>query len=132
VNKPLGVCFTPFLIVEEHPLVLSSDPPELPQIWWCCSHEQYSAATGSSPYPSIPGRLWLLLQVITHYCHHNPLALYQKRSFLLHSSIPLQSACAFSHLYPTPLHIVVGLVITTSAEAHFTLLVPGFYSRSWI
>jgi hypothetical protein len=56
----------------------------------------------------------------------------QKRSFLLHSSIPLQSACAFSHLYPTPLHIVVGLVITTSAEAHFTLLVPGFYSRSWI
>jgi hypothetical protein len=30
VCEPLGVCFTPFLIVEKHPLILSSNPPELP------------------------------------------------------------------------------------------------------
>jgi hypothetical protein len=44
---------------------------------------------------------------------------------------PLQNACAFSHLYPTPLNILVGLVMT-SVEPHFTLPAPGFYSRSWI
>ena len=30
VYAPLGVCFTPFLIVEKHPFVLSSNPLELP------------------------------------------------------------------------------------------------------
>jgi hypothetical protein len=45
---------------------------------------------------------------------------------------PLQNTCAFSHLYPPPLHVVVRLVMTTSAEPRFTLRVPGFYSRSWI
>jgi hypothetical protein len=30
VRERLGVCFAPFLIVEKHPFVLSSDPPELP------------------------------------------------------------------------------------------------------
>jgi hypothetical protein len=30
VCERFGVCFAPFLIVEKHPLVLSSDPPELP------------------------------------------------------------------------------------------------------
>jgi hypothetical protein len=30
VCEPLGVCFAPFLIVEKHPFVLSSNPPELP------------------------------------------------------------------------------------------------------
>jgi hypothetical protein len=44
----------------------------------------------------------------------------------------LQSASAFSHLYPTPLYVVVGLISTTSVEARFTLRVPDFYSRSWI
>jgi hypothetical protein len=29
-REPLSVCFAPFLIVEKHPLVLSSNPPELP------------------------------------------------------------------------------------------------------
>ena len=29
VCKPFGVCLAPFLIVEKHPFVLSSNPPEL-------------------------------------------------------------------------------------------------------
>jgi hypothetical protein len=30
VCTSLGVCFAPFLIVEKHPFVLYSNPPELP------------------------------------------------------------------------------------------------------
>jgi hypothetical protein len=30
VGELFGVCFAPLLIVEKHPLVLSSNPPELP------------------------------------------------------------------------------------------------------
>ena len=43
---------------------------------------------------------------------------------------PLQNACAFSHLYPTPLHLVVGRITTMSVEAYYALRVPGFYSPS--
>jgi hypothetical protein len=39
--------------------------------------------------------------------------------------VPAHSAFAFSHLYPTPLHVVVRLITTTSAEARFTLREPG-------
>jgi hypothetical protein len=45
---------------------------------------------------------------------------------------PLQNTCAFSHLYPPPLHVVARLLMTTSVKPRFTLRVPGFYSRSWI
>lgn len=65
--EAFGVCLTPHLIVEKDPLVLSLNPPELPQIGCCCSHEQYSAATGTSPYPLILELLLSLLQIIARY-----------------------------------------------------------------
>jgi hypothetical protein len=42
----------------------------------------------------------------------------------------LQSVCAFSHLYPEPLHIVVGLIAGMSPEVRFTPRALGFCSRS--
>ncbi len=46
--------------------------------------------------------------------------------------ITLHSASGFSHLYSTPLDVVVGRITTMSAGAHFMLRVPEYYSRSWI
>jgi hypothetical protein len=44
----------------------------------------------------------------------------------------LQTAWAFSHSYPPPLHIVVGLITAMSTEGHFTPPATRCYSRSWI
>jgi hypothetical protein len=64
-----------------------------------------------------------------------PFAFYLENSrkgpFLEHSP-PLQNACAFSHLYPPPLHGVVGLIAAMSPEARFTRRMVGYYSPSWI
>jgi hypothetical protein len=69
VCEPFGVFFAPFLFVEKHPFVVPSNPPELPQIGRCCSHEQYNAATETSPYPLISEQLLSLLQIIACYCY---------------------------------------------------------------
>ena len=42
---------------------------------------------------------------------------------------PLRNACAFSHLYPPPPHVVAGLIATTSPEDRFTSRLSCFYSR---
>jgi hypothetical protein len=49
-----------------------------------------------------------------------------------YSFAPLLTACAVSHLYPTPLHVVVGGIATTSDEARLMVRMPRFNSRFWI
>jgi hypothetical protein len=45
---------------------------------------------------------------------------------------PCRNACVFSHLYPPPPYVVVGLITTMCLEARFTSRMLGFYSRFWI
>jgi hypothetical protein len=45
---------------------------------------------------------------------------------------PLQKVCVFSHLYPTPLHVVIGLNARARPKVALHFGCPGFYAGCWI